>query len=125
MLLRGDLAKSEERRDRDCEARHRPLERRVDRLEDHDDTLLASSAVTYSEDALRRKYEERKSEISGLQNRMQALEQRLAGESKAKVEAIEAESVARARARAAMWGAAGGIAMAVASAVVAALQAWR
>ncbi len=122
--MRSEMAKAEERRDKECESRHRPLERRVDRLEDHDDTLLASSAVTYSEEALRRKYEERKSEIAQLKDRLETVEAKSAKEQNDLVAAMEAEAVARSRARTAMWGTAGMLAMAVASAVVAALQAW-
>jgi hypothetical protein len=119
--LRSDMARENERH-----AREELIQNdRIKRLENYDDSLLASSSVTYSEEALRRRYEERKSEISGRQTRMQTLESRLSIESKAKAEALEAETVARARARAALWGAAGAIAMAVASAVVAALQTWR
>jgi hypothetical protein len=123
--MRGEMREAEDRRNRECDIRHRPIERRLDRLEDHDDTLTATSAVTYSDEALRRRYEERKSEIAGLQVRLDSVEQSLSKESKAKASAVEAEAVARARARAALWGAAGAIAMAVASAVVAALQTWR
>jgi len=124
MLLRSDLVKAEEKRDKECDARHKPLDRRVDRLENHDDTLLASSAVTYSEEALRRKYEGQKSEISQLKTRLESVEAKSAKEQNALVAAMEAEAIARSRARTAMWGTAGMLAMAIASAVVAALQAW-
>lgn len=117
--LRADMGKENERRIKEEGIQND----RIRRLENHDDTLLASSAVSYSHEALARKYEERKAELVEMIDRMKGLETRLTAESKAKREALEAEHVAKAKARTALWGAVGVIVMAVASAVVAALKA--
>lgn len=127
--MRGELRESEDRRNRECDIRHRPLERRLDRLEDHDDTLTANSAVTYSDEALRRRYEERKAEVEHLTDRVSQLERttrreseaRHAAQSEASASKADAE-VERQKATRAMWVAIPAIVVAVAGIVLQAMQ---
>jgi chromosome segregation ATPase len=117
MGLRGELRDEIARRDRECDIRHGPVDRRLARLEDHDDTLTASSAMTYSEEALRKRYDAIKSDVSSLKAAAQANEA-------ARVAAERSAAVQAQRARQAMWTALGTGIVAVAGVVAAALQAF-
>lgn len=124
LSVKSMMREQEQRRIRECDLRHENIDRRITRLADtmpparererrrnddtapldpldYDDTLDATSAVTYSREALERAYEQRKREVTAAQ---------------------EAEAIARSRSRAAIWGSVAAILAAVASAVVAALQ---
>jgi hypothetical protein len=61
LVVKGQFEKAEGRRDEEL----RKIDRRVERLED-EDSLSAGSAVTYSHEALARKYESLKSDITAL-----------------------------------------------------------
>lgn len=58
MALRGELRESEAKRDRTCDIRHKPVERRLDRLETHEDTRPTLSSLDYGE-----------GEVTGVQSR--------------------------------------------------------
>ena len=45
MSLRGDMGKQFDTFAKECELRHKPIDRRLDRIEDRDDTLEASSGM--------------------------------------------------------------------------------
>lgn len=115
LAFRSEVTTAEERRQRECDIRHKPIERRLDRLEDHDDTLTATSAVTYSDEALRRRYEERKAENAELATRIGEVETALR-------DAQGAVEVERERAKRAMWIALPAIVVAVAGIVTTVLQ---
>lgn len=109
VALRGEMRESEARRDRECDIRHKAVDRRLDRIEDHDDTLDASSAVTYSEAALRTRYEELKRELIAATKD--------ARDASGRVE------IERAKTRRAMWATLGTGVVAIAGVIAAALQA--
>lgn len=125
MGLRSDMQAAEERRNRECDIRHKPVERRLDRLEDHDDTLTATSAVTYSDEALRRRYEERKAEVEALSGRVGELEAGLRKRTQETRDATANAEVEREKAKRAMWVAIPAIVVAVAGIVLQAMQMWK
>jgi len=128
--LTGELRDERLSRQRECDIRHEGVNARLARVEAHDDTLTATSAVTMSDEALRRRYEERKAEVASLTDRVSQLEstakREIAAKHAAQTDASKSKASAEAerqKAKRAMWVAIPAIAMAVAGIVTSILQA--